>query len=131
MPRTTVKVPNNVMVALRKYMASKNIPLRGQSTVVEIALKRFFEKHDIDIDNQDEKCSNYLVQDETQKISVSIRTNLLKALQIYIAYQGLTQHDQSKVTVIALKDFLEEEGYPIDMSDKKILKFDVVNEEWV
>jgi hypothetical protein len=132
MTRTTINVPENVIVALRKYMASNNMPLREQSKVVEAALKRFFENHDIDIDNKDDTITTFAVQGGgMQKISVSIRANLLKALQMYIAYQGLTQHDQSRVTVAALREFLEVNGFTIDDANKKVLKFDVEKEEWV
>jgi hypothetical protein len=131
MARTTITIPRNILGALRIYTALNNITLREQSSVVEAALKRYFENHDININKADESVSHFQVSPEgKEKISVSIRDNLLKALRIYIAYQGLTQHDQSKVVVLALKEFFLENKIPIDDRDEGVIKFDVISEDW-
>lgn len=131
MPRTTITIPENILVALRTYMAVHERPLREQSKVVEDALIRFFTKHDIKIDDRGDTNLKFSVQGEgTQKISVSIRASILKSLHMYLAYKGLSQHDQSKVTVLALQEYLEDNKIPIDKKNLKVLKFDVIREEY-
>jgi hypothetical protein len=61
---------------------------------------------------------------ETQKTTVIFPKNILKALRMYMAKNDMGQHDQSKVVVEALKEYLTLRGVPIDKDVTSYVKVD-------
>lgn len=50
-----------------------------------------------------------------KKTTVQLPSNVLRGLRQYITNHDLTSHDQSKVIVFALQEFLEADGIVIDI----------------
>jgi hypothetical protein len=59
------------------------------------------------------------------KLTIKIPKNIVEALRIYMATEGLTSHKQSEVFACALETFLSSKGIPIRKDTQKIV-FDVV-----
>jgi transcriptional regulator of met regulon len=60
-----------------------------------------------------------------QKTTVSFPLNVLKALRAYMMRENMGLHDQSKVVVEALKEYLTARGIPIGDGDEELF-FDVI-----
>jgi hypothetical protein len=129
--KTTVTVPEKIFNALRSYIAINNITASDQGKVTEEALIELFKNEGIPIDNDPGKFTYSLKSEKIKKMNISISANILRALQVYIAYKGLTQHHQSRVAIVALREFLEKRGISIDDKNPTDIIFDVNTESFV
>lgn len=66
---------------------------------------------------------------KTMKTTVSFPSNILKALRAYMLRENLGLHEQSKVVVDALKEFLTARGIPIGEENEELF-FDVIQREY-
>lgn len=66
---------------------------------------------------------------ETRKTTITIPANVLKALRMYIVRENLGFHDQSKVIVIALIEYLSARAIPIDEENEDLIEFVAVAEK--
>lgn len=67
---------------------------------------------------------------ESVKTTVSFPSNVLKAMRAYMMRENLGLHDQSKVVVEALKEFLTSRGIPLGEEDEELI-FDVVQRNYI
>jgi len=66
---------------------------------------------------------------ESVKTTVSFPSNVLKAMRAYMMRENLGLHDQSKVVVEALKEFLTARGIPIGEENEELF-FDVIQRNY-
>jgi hypothetical protein len=129
--KTTVTVPEKILNAIRRYMAINNIPANEQGKVTEEALKELFRNNGIPIDKDQGKFIFSISSGKIKKMNISISANILRALHVYMAYKGLTQHHQSRVTIVALSEFLEKKGVTIDDTGSDDIVFDIYTDSFV
>lgn len=60
------------------------------------------------------------------KTTITISSNVLKGLRIYMAKEGLGLHDQSKVIAEALSKYLIEKGIQIDPDNGLAYDYEIV-----
>lgn len=129
--KTTVTVPENIFYAIRNYMILNNIQSSDQGKVVEEALIELFKNSGVPVDSDQGEFVFSIKGKKIKKMNVSISANILKALQVYIAHKGLTQHHQSRVAIVALREFLKKRHISIDDANSREIVFDVIEESFI
>lgn len=129
--KTTVTVPENIFYSIRNYMILNNIPPSDQGKVVEEALIELFKNSGVPVDSDHGKFVFSIKGQKIKKMNVSISANILKALQVYVAHKGLTQHHQSRVVIVALREFLKKRNVSIDDANSREIVFDVIEESFI
>lgn len=129
--KTTITIPENIFNAFNNYMVLKNILPSDRGRIVEEALIELFKNNGIPIDTDQGEFVFSIKGLKIKKLNVSISANILKALKVYTAHKGLTQHHQSRIVIVALREFLEKRQISIDEANSSEIVFDIVSSSFI
>lgn len=65
-----------------------------------------------------------MLRETSKKTTITLPVNVLKALRMYIVREDLGFHDQSRVIVAALIEYLSYRGVPIDKENDNYVEFE-------